>query len=303
MKLITELATFVLSRLSALTFTRKGIFDAATFAAVLLFCLALEWMKRRSIRRYGAKAFRTDLLYSFVYLSGAYSLFVGLPVYRFLTVHLSHWVPFLQTHALTGLPAPVQFVAGMAAADFTYYLWHRTVHATPFLWAFHSIHHSQEELTIATSLRVHIFEEMVRGLFYFVPFFILAIPPQVWLPLDIAINWLLFLEHSDLDWTYGKLGSVLVSPHFHRVHHSIEVQDIDTNFGSFFSFWDRLFGTANLRATRPAAYGVPGSPVPESFIRQLAYPFIALLRERPYLFTRRRLGSLITANTVASTTD
>src|SRR5207248_5962063 len=105
---------------------------------------------------------------------------VGLPVYRFLTTHLSRWTPFLQTHALSSLPAPAQFLVGLLVADFTYYLWHRSVHATPLLWAFHSIHHSQQELTIATSLRVHIFEEMVRGLFYFVPFFILAIPSRVW---------------------------------------------------------------------------------------------------------------------------
>jgi sterol desaturase/sphingolipid hydroxylase (fatty acid hydroxylase superfamily) len=298
---IANILAFLISRLSNLTVSRKGFFDAVTFAAVLVFCLVLEFIKHRSVRRYGAKSFRTDLLYSFVYLSGAYSLLIGLPVYRFLFTHLSRWVPFLQTHALSNLPAPVQFIAGLVAADLTYYLWHRSVHATPLLWAFHSIHHSQEELTAATSLRVHIFEEMVRGCFYFVPFFVLAIPPTVWLPLDIAINWLLFLEHSDLDWTYGKLGLIFVSPHFHRVHHSIESQDIDTNFGSFLSFWDRLFGTANSRATRPAAYGVPGRPVPESFVRQLAYPFVWLIGERRKLFTRRRPAPFLSANPVGST--
>ena len=293
MTVIAELAAYLFARLSAISLTRKGVVDAATFLGLLAFCLALEWRKQRSIRRYASRAFRTDVLYSLVYLSGAYSLFVGLPVYRFLTRQLSHWVPFLQTHALTHFPAPLQFVCGLAIADLTYYLWHRSVHAVPFLWAFHSIHHSQQELTIATSLRVHIFEEVVRGLFYFVPFFVLAIPARVWLPVDIAINWLLFLEHSDLDWTYGKLGTILVSPHFHRVHHSVEVQDVDTNFGSFLSIWDRLFGTANLRATRPAAYGVPGAAVPESFTRQLAYPFVWLLRERPAPFTMRKPGTFL----------
>ena len=288
MKFVAELATLLFARLSAVSLTRKGIVDAATFVVVLAFCLALEWRKQRSIRRYASRAFRTDVIYSLVYLSGAYSLFVGLPVYRFLTSHLSRWVPFLQTHALAHVPAALQFICGLAIADLTYYLWHRTVHAVPFLWAFHSVHHSQQELTIATSLRVHIFEEMVRGLFYFVPFFVLAIPASVWLPVDIAINWLLFLEHSDLDWTYGKIGSILVSPHFHRVHHSIEPQDVDTNFGSFLSIWDRMFGTANLRATRPAAYGVPGATVPESFTRQLAYPFVRLIRERPAPFVIRK---------------
>ena len=276
MKALTDIATFVLTRFS---FSRKGVFDVLTFVGVLAFCLVLEWRKERSLRRYGSRGFRTDLLYSFVYLSGIYSLLVGLPVYRFLTTRLTHWVPALQTHALTHVPAPVQFIVGLAIADVTYYFWHRTVHAVPFLWAFHSVHHSQQEMTFATSLRVHIFEEVVRGLFYFVPFFLLGIPATVWLPVDIAINWLLFLEHSDLDWTYGKIGTLLVSPHFHRVHHSVELQDVDTNVGSFLSIWDRLFGTANLRATRPSAYGVPGQDVPESFTRQLAYPFVWMIRQ------------------------
>jgi sterol desaturase/sphingolipid hydroxylase (fatty acid hydroxylase superfamily) len=296
MKQIAEAFSYLLGRLANFGLNQKGVTDAITFVAVLAFCLILEAIKRRSLRRYSAMSFRTDLLYSLVYLSGAYSLFVGLPIYRFLTHHLSEWVPFLQTHLLTGLPAPVQFVAGLAVADLTYYLWHRSVHATPFLFAFHSIHHSQQELTIATSLRVHIFEEMVRGLFYFVPFYILAIPPHVWLPVDVAINWLLFLEHSDLEWTYGKLGLIVVSPHFHRIHHSVELQDLNTNFGSFLSIWDRLFGTANLRATRPAAYGLAGDPVPESFVRQLAYPFIALIR-------RHSAAPAMAVTSIAPTTE
>jgi len=285
MKLLVEIANFLATHLSL---NRKGIVDILTFGGVLLFCLALEWRKERSLRRYGSKTFRTDLIYSLVYLSGAYSLFVGLPLYRFLTASVTRWVPFLQTHAMSHVPVGLQFILGLAAADLTYYLWHRTVHAVPLLWAFHSIHHSQKEMTFATSLRVHIFEEMVRGMFYFVPFYLLGITPYVWLPLDITINWLLFLEHSDLDWTYGPLGKILVSPHYHRVHHSIEKQDVDTNFGSFFAFWDPLFGTANARATRPAAYGVPDQDVPESFTRQLAYPFVWLLRERPVRFVMRK---------------
>ncbi|MDQ6801194.1 MAG: sterol desaturase family protein [Acidobacteriota bacterium] len=297
MKLIAEAGAYLLHRLSSFGLNQKGVTDAITFAAVLAFCLILEAVKRRSLRRYRATSFRTDLFYSLVYLSGAYSLFVGLPVYKFLTRLLTEWVPFLQTRILVGVPAPVQFLVGLAAADLTYYLWHRSVHATPFLWAFHSIHHSQQELTIATSLRVHIFEEMVRGLFYFVPFFILAIPAHVWLPVDVAINWLLFLEHSDLDWTYGKVGSILVSPHFHRIHHSVELQDLNTNFGSFLSIWDRLFGTANLRAARPAAYGLAGDPVPESFVRQLAYPFVSLIR------TRSSNPVVIDAPSIAPTTE
>jgi sterol desaturase/sphingolipid hydroxylase (fatty acid hydroxylase superfamily) len=278
MELVIDIAAFLVRHIQTYVATEKGIADIATFAGVLVFCLVIEYARIRSARRYGWKGFRTDLLYSAVYLSGAYSLFVGLPIYRFLTGVFSAHVPFLQTHALEGLPVAVQLVVALAVSDLTYYTWHRTVHATPILWAFHSIHHSQQQLTIATSLRVHLFEEMVRGLFYFVPFFILGLPAHVWLPFDILMNWLLFLEHSDLDWTYGRVGRLVVSPHFHRIHHSSDRRDFDKNFGSFFSIWDRLFGTFSARDTRPEAYGVPAMAVPESFVRQFFFPFFWLAR-------------------------
>src|SRR5581483_747419 len=83
-------------------------------------------------------------------------------------------------------------------------------------------------------------------------------------------------EHSDLDWTYGPLGKLIVSPHYHRIHHSIAESDFNKNFGSFLSFWDPLFGTASSRATRPEAYGAPQMNVPESFVRQFFYPFFWL---------------------------
>ncbi len=303
MQLIIDIANLLIRHIRTFVSTEKGIADIATFVAVLFFCLAIEYARYRSARRYGWKGFRTDLLYSAVYLSGAYSLFVGLPIYRFLTGVLSAHVPFLQTRALEGLPVAAQLMVALVVSDLTYYTWHRTVHATPILWAFHSIHHSQQQLTIATSLRVHLFEEMVRSLFYFVPFFIIGLPAHVWLPFDILMNWLLFLEHSDLDWTYGRVGQLIVSPHFHRVHHSIDPRDLDKNFGSFFSVWDHVFGTFSNRTTRPEAYGVPSMAVPESFVRQFFFPFFWLARRWRSSPDPATPSVAVVATTVASPTE
>lgn len=278
MHFLADLSTFVFGRIARFVLTQKGIADIASFVGVLTLCIIAEYARTRSVARYRSRGLRTDLLYSAVYLSGAYSMFVGLPMYRMLTSAIARYAPFLQTHALDGLPAPVQFMIALVIPDLTYYLWHRTVHATPFLWAFHSIHHSQETLTVATSLRVHVFEEVVRSLFYFVPAAILGLPTRVWLPLDLTMNWLLLLEHSDLNWTYGILGKVIVSPHYHRIHHSVDPKDLDRNFGAFLSIWDPLFGTVSRRATRPEAYGAPQMGVPESFFRQILFPILWLIR-------------------------
>jgi sterol desaturase/sphingolipid hydroxylase (fatty acid hydroxylase superfamily) len=73
---------------------------------------------------------------------------------------------------------------------------------------------------------------------------------------------------------------VLVSPRFHRLHHSAEPDHRERNFGMTYSFWDRLFGTADARADEPRAYGLPDVPLPHSFLRQLAFPFVFLAGAR-----------------------
>jgi sterol desaturase/sphingolipid hydroxylase (fatty acid hydroxylase superfamily) len=82
------------------------------------------------------------------------------------------------------------------------------------------------------------------------------------------------LAHSGLGWGYGPLDTLIVSPRFHRVHHSTDPAHYERNFGMTYSFWDRWFGTA--AQARPTAFGTPELQVPESFLRQLAFPFLYL---------------------------
>lgn len=297
MHLIVELTAFVFQRIADFVLTQKAIADIASLLAVLSLCFISLYAKRRSAAGLFTKNLATDLLYSAVYLSGAYSIFVGLPIFRALKHLMGHYAPYLQTHALDAMPWLLQFMITIVVADLAYYTWHRTVHATPFLWAFHSIHHSQERLTVATSYRFHVFEEAVRGFFYFVPAAILNMPTHVWLPLDVTVNWLLLLQHSDLDWTYGVFGRIFVSPQYHRVHHSIDRDDVDTNFATFLSFWDVIFGTANRRATRPASYGAPNMAVPESFFRQIFFPLFWLAHQYNPRLVRRPASDVSLAGT------
>jgi len=156
------------------------------------------------------------------------------------------------------------------------YWTHRWMHRSRWLWAFHSVHHSQQELTALANFRFHVVDVFVRGLAQFVPGLLLGVPARVWLPavwIQVALD---CLAHSGLGWGYGPLGAVVVSPGFHRVHHSADPGHYNTNFGMTYSFWDRLFGTSAPRAEAPSRYGVPGLGVPESFTRQLAFPFLFL---------------------------
>jgi sterol desaturase/sphingolipid hydroxylase (fatty acid hydroxylase superfamily) len=177
-----------------------------------------------------------------------------------------------------GLPPWAQFLVLILAADFFGYWSHRLRHAHPYLWAFHSIHHSQTVLTAATNYRFHFVDETLLRLCLFIPFQMLGTGVALWLWLDFLMAWILLLQHSEWDWTYGPFGRIFVSPAFHRIHHAKDDQLHNSNYAMLFSFWDDLFGTAERKAAPPAEHGIAGNPVPETVMGQIAYPFVAVWR-------------------------
>jgi sterol desaturase/sphingolipid hydroxylase (fatty acid hydroxylase superfamily) len=118
----------------------------------------------------------------------------------------------------------------------------------------------------------------VRSLVVFLPGLLLGPVPAVWLAASLTVIGLQLLAHSELDWHFGPLERVLVSPRFHSVHHSVDPAWADRNFGFVFSVWDFIFGTALTAPRRAARYGVVGLRVPESFVRQIAFPFVVVAR-------------------------
>jgi sterol desaturase/sphingolipid hydroxylase (fatty acid hydroxylase superfamily) len=133
--------------------------------------------------------------------------------------------------------------------DFCRYASHFLLHKVPALWNFHKVHHAAEDFNIITGNRLSLAENFFHSIIEFALLgFIIGIPaPHVVLAVLFIRNTLNLLEHSDLPWDYGVLGYVIVSPRFHRMHHSSHVVDADTNFGAIFSFWDYLFGTVSPR--------------------------------------------------------
>jgi sterol desaturase/sphingolipid hydroxylase (fatty acid hydroxylase superfamily) len=164
------------------------------------------------------------------------------------------------------------------AIDFFEYWMHRAGHASKLYWNFHCIHHSPRELTPLAKFRVHWGDMIVFGAFKAVPLLILGHLTVTWMPI-LPLGILQVLSHFDIDLHYGPvLGRLLVSPRYHRVHHSADPAQYNTNFGIIFSCWDYIFRTANRDLTKPVAYGCPEMGVPESFVRQFFYPFILVAR-------------------------
>lgn len=122
-------------------------------------------------------------------------------------------------------------------------LWHRWNHFYPFLWSFHRVHHSERHMDAFTALRFHAGEVCLS---YFLRIFLLAslgISLKALLVFECIFQFFNFFEHSDLSLPprlESLCGLVFVTPAQHRLHHSALEKDL--NFGTIFSFWDRLLG-------------------------------------------------------------
>lgn len=245
---------------------------AVTFAAVA----AWEAATGREMRRYLSRNVRTDAVYTLFYVAGIFSFLVSGPMNRALRALASRVAP-LDASLTDALPAAAQVALAFLVMDAVGYWMHRLMHASPLLWAFHRIHHSQQRLTVLTNFRFHFVEVALFGAATFVPGLLLKAP--AWLAAGLLALTVQLIAHAGHDWSYGPLDRLLVSPRFHGVHHSTDPRHYGSNFGMLLSLWDRLFGTA-LTGERATAFGSPGFDAPESFTRQAFHPFLTLLRRR-----------------------
>ena len=279
MTALDRLPVLLLEKLHAFWISSNAITNLLAIAAILLFTFMVDRRAGRDHGRYFSANALTDALYTVFSFAGFYYLLVSGPVFKALNIGMRAYVPLLPLNLLRDLPVLVQAIVVTLAMDLGGYWVHRLSHANRFLWTFHSIHHSQEKLTPLTNSRFHFGDLMLYSLAAFVVTLLLGAVPEVSLVAAVVFLWQNMLAHSGFDWSFGPLDWILVSPRHHRVHHSVEIEHVDRNFGQTFSCWDYLFGTVVLHPRAPRAYGLPGAGIPESFFRQLGTPFTRLARE------------------------
>lgn len=178
----------------------------------------------------------------------------------------------------SALPDWVLLPVAVVMLDATTYGVHRVSHAIPLLWRFHSVHHTDRDLDVTTTLRHHPLEAipgiLVLGLV--TGAFGLGLwPLAAFGVLGFAVQ---ALAHARLDLPAGlsrALGWVLVTPAIHGVHHSPVRAETDSNYGELLSVWDRLFGT--YMPPRPGlhSFGLDNATGPRfhSIVGVLAQPF------------------------------
>ena len=134
-------------------------------------------------------------------------------------------------------------LCALIVQDFTGYWLHRLNHRVNLLWNRHIIHHSSEEFNLSCALRQSISQTFKYAAIFMVPAALLGIPASIFVILGPIHLFMQFWYHTRLINKMGFLEYFLVTPSHHRVHHAINPQYLDKNYGQIFIIWDKLFGT------------------------------------------------------------
>lgn len=172
-------------------------------------------------------------------------------------------------------------IIGILTLDFVTYWLHRAMHAVGWLWRIHKVHHAAREVDLTTGWCFHPLEAIIHLIVRIVLIGLLALPPEIVLIYLTIVQLANFVEHANIKvpikWD-RSFASLLITPAVHRVHHSVSPLEYNSNFGTIFSVWDRLFTSFSPGETvnTPGfSCGLAEFPQHESlgFLKLLRLPF------------------------------
>ena len=178
-------------------------------------------------------------------------------------------------------PVPLEMAMGIIFLDLMIYIQHVVIHMIPFFWRFHKVHHSDLDLDVSSGFRFHPLE--ILGSMIYKLGLVAALGPSVMtvVVFEVILSGMAMFTHSniklplELDLT---LRWLFVTPDMHRIHHSVEVNETNSNYGFNISIWDRLLGTYIRDGKKPQpeiVIGVPEFRTPDqvSLIKLVLMPF------------------------------
>jgi sterol desaturase/sphingolipid hydroxylase (fatty acid hydroxylase superfamily) len=269
-----------------------SLYGAVEILIMLLVLRPLEWW--RPVEQWtDRRAVRVDVLYTFLHRLGivpfavfllllplAESVDGTLRLHGIIPPSLEELMPWLALHPL------VSFFVYLAIFDLAEYWRHRLQHRYPWWWALHALHHSQRQLSLWADRRNHLLDDVLQDLWIVLVALVIGISPNHFLVVVMVTRLIQSLSHANVRLPFGWLGErLVVSPHYHRLHHGIgighEGRVMGCNFASLFPLWDLLFGTADFRRAVPAT-GIrdqlDGADYGNGFIAQQVLGMKRLLR-------------------------
>ncbi len=183
-----------------------------------------------------------------------------------VALHIEHW------------PRWAKFITIFVVADFIQWNIHRMLHRFPFLWRFHKVHHSVEEMGFAAHLRFHWMESVIYKSIQYVPLAMIGFGLEDFFIVHIFTLAIGHLNHANIKLTYGPLKYVFNNPVMHLWHHAYEMpkgREQGVNFGLSLSIWDYLFHTAYIPDEKGSIkLGFKGvEKFPKGFLSQFKNPF------------------------------
>jgi sterol desaturase/sphingolipid hydroxylase (fatty acid hydroxylase superfamily) len=215
-------------------------------------------------------AIRVDILYTLIHRLGLFRLAL------FFTVD-PLWDEMIGRLRVQGMPtfqldqlwpgvtdnAAVSFVLYLVMFDLLGYWLHRAQHQFNWWWQLHALHHSQRQMTLWSDNRNHLLDDLIMDSVMVIVALLIGIPPGQFVAVVACTQLLQSLAHANVRLSFGPLERLLVSPRFHRLHHSIGIGHESNgrgtlgghNFAVLLPVWDMLFGTASF-ADRYDATGI-----------------------------------------------
>jgi sterol desaturase/sphingolipid hydroxylase (fatty acid hydroxylase superfamily) len=229
----------------------------ATFAIIIVTFERLFPYDRRQ------RLFRIGFFTDFFWYTLVQSYVLGL-VIKAIILALDQTKGIFPRHLVSGWPVLLQLAFFWVTHDFYIYWFHRSQHASRWLWRVHEAHHSGKDVDWLSGSRSHALEILINQTIEYAPILLLGGHPDVALMkgvLDAA--WGMYI-HSNIDVRAGWLQYVLNGPQMHRWHHADELDRRSVNFATKIAVWDWLFRTAWLPPHKPRSYGLwDHGPFPE----------------------------------------
>ena len=175
-------------------------------------------------------------------------------------------------HWIEARPIWAQAVFALVVGDLGVYASHRLAHSIPWLWRFHAVHHSAEEMDWLVAFSFHPIDLLILRIASLGPLVALDVAPGAMAIFVAVSGWQACMVHANVRMPYGPLRWLVVSPEFHHWHHSAEREAYDKNFASLIASWDVLFGTLHLPGGQPQRYGIEDH-VPRSWPKRMIHPF------------------------------
>ena len=177
---------------------------------------------------------------------------------------MQQWLQLLEDHHFgllnwIAVPLILRYAIEFLIQDMLIYWWHRFNHRFAFLWQFHRFHHVDKKLNSTSGVRFHVVELLLSYVVRLPVFALLGVSVTGVLLYGIVFAGIVLFHHSSIRFPLRidfVLRRIVVTPHMHRIHHSVIREETDSNFSSVLSIWDKLFGSYRKIPLKEIEFGV-----------------------------------------------